>query len=59
MDNEELIKIKEGAIKIQEHDLEDTVKSIENENTKSSFILGFAGVVFSVVFMIFYLYGKQ
>lgn len=50
MDNEELTKIKEDAIKIQINDLQDTIKSIENENTKSSFILGFAGILFSIVF---------
>jgi len=32
----DLIKIKEDAIKIQEADITDTIKSIENENTKSS-----------------------
>lgn len=50
MDNDELIKIKEDSIKIQEHDLEDTVKSIENENSKSSFVLGFAGILFALIF---------
>ncbi|XOB40570.1 MAG: hypothetical protein ACKKMR_00980 [Candidatus Nealsonbacteria bacterium] len=50
MDNEELIKIKEDAVKIQISDLQDTVKSIENENIKSSFILGFAGILFGLVF---------
>ena len=46
----ELIKIKEDAIKIQERDLEDTVKSIENENTKSSFVLGFVGIIIGIFF---------
>ena len=50
MDNQDLIKIKEDAIKIQINDLQDTIKSIENENIKSSFILGFAGILFSLVF---------
>lgn len=50
MENNELIKIKEDAIKIQEHDLEDTVKSIESENIKSSFVLGVAGVLLGLVF---------
>lgn len=46
----DLIKIKEDAIKIQEADIADTIKSIENENTKSSFVLGFAAVLFGIVF---------
>ncbi len=50
MNNQDLIKIKEDAIKIQINDLQDTIKSIENENIKSSFILGFAGILFSLVF---------
>ena len=50
MDNQDLIKIKEDAIKIQINDLQDTIKSIENENIKSSFILGFAGILFSLIF---------
>lgn len=48
--NNDLIKIKEDAIKIQEADITDTIKSIENENTKSSFVLGFAAVLFGIVF---------
>ena len=48
--NNELIKIKEDAIKIQEQDVQDTVESIENENSKSSFVLGFAGILFGFVF---------
>jgi len=50
MENNELIKIKEDAIKIKEHDLDDTIKSIENENIKSSFVLGFSGILFGIVF---------
>ena len=46
----DLVKIKEDAIKIQEADITDTIKSIENENTKSSFVLGFAAVLFGIVF---------
>jgi len=46
----DLIKIKEDAIKIQEADITDTIKSIENENTKSSFVLGFAAVLFGILF---------
>jgi hypothetical protein len=46
----DLIKIKEDAIKIQIHDLDDTIKSIENENIKSSFVLGFSGVLFGIAF---------
>ncbi|MCR4423046.1 MAG: hypothetical protein WHU95_01625 [candidate division WOR-3 bacterium] len=46
----DLIKIKEDAIKIQEADIADTIKSIESENTKSSFVLGFAAVLFGIVF---------
>ena len=49
-DKSELIKIREDAIKIQQHDLDDTIKSIENENIKSSYALGFSGVLFGIVF---------
>lgn len=49
MNNEELIKVKEDAIKIQVSDLQDTVKSIDNENIKSSFVLGFASVLFGLI----------
>lgn len=48
--NDDLIKIKEDAIKIQEADIADTIKSVENENLKSSFVLGFATVLFGIVF---------
>lgn len=47
MENE-LIKIKEDAIKIQELDIADTIRSIENENTKASFALGFSATFLSV-----------
>jgi len=47
-ENNDLIKIKEDAIKIQEADVLDTVRSIEGENTKSSFVLGFAAVLFGI-----------
>ena len=50
INNEDLIKIKEDAIKIQIHDLDDTIKSIENENVKSSFVLGFSSVLFGIAF---------
>lgn len=50
VNNDNLIKIKEDAIKIQEADIADTIRSIENENTKSSFVLGFAAVLFGIVF---------
>ncbi len=50
VDDNDLIKIKEDAIKIQEADITDTIKSIENENLKSSFVLGFAAVLFGIVF---------
>ena len=46
----DLNKIKEDAIRIQENDLKDTISSIENEATKSSFVIGFAGVLFAIVF---------
>jgi len=46
----DLIKIKEDAIKIQEDDIADIIKSIESENTKSSFVLGFVAVLFGIVF---------
>ena len=48
MEND-LIKIKEDAIKIQEADLLDTIKSIEAENTKSSFVLIFASALIALV----------
>lgn len=41
----DLIRVKEDAIKIQEADLVDTIKSIEAENTKSSFSLIFASAL--------------
>ena len=47
MEND-LLKIKEDAIKIQEADLLDTIKSIEAENTKSSFVLIFASALIAL-----------
>ncbi len=46
----DLIKIKEDVVKIQEADIADTIKSIESENLKSLFVLGFAAVLFGIVF---------
>ena len=46
----DLIKIKEDAIRIQEKDLEDTVRSIADETHKSSLIIGFIGAVFILSF---------
>ena len=48
----DLIKIKEDALKIQEADVEDSIRSIENENTKSSLVLGFAAALLGVTFQI-------
>lgn len=48
MEND-LIKIKEDAVKIQEADLLDTIKSIESENTKSSFVLIFASALIALL----------
>ncbi|MBU1901629.1 hypothetical protein KKG82_04650 [Patescibacteria group bacterium] len=48
MEND-LIKVKEDAIKIQEADLLDTLKSIEAENTKSSFALIFASALIALL----------
>lgn len=48
MEND-LLKIKEDAIKIQEADLLDTIKSIEAENTKSSFALIFASAIIALL----------
>lgn len=48
MEND-LIKIKEDAVKIQEIDLLDTLKSVEAENTKSSFVLIFASALIVLV----------
>jgi len=48
MEND-LIKIKEDAVKIQEADLLDTLKSIEAENTKSSFALIFASSLIALL----------
>lgn len=48
MEND-LLKIKEDAIKIQEADLLDTIKSIEAENTKSSFALIFASALIALL----------
>lgn len=42
---DDFIKIQEDAVKIQEADLQDTVKSIEAENTKSSFVLIFTSAL--------------
>jgi len=50
MKNEDLIKIKQDAIVIQENELKDTIQSIENENTKSSFALGLAGILIGFIF---------
>ena len=50
MENENLIRIKQDAIVIQENDLKDAIQSIENENTKSSFTLGFAGILMGLIF---------
>jgi len=48
MEND-LIKIKEDAVKIQEADLLDTLKSIEVENTKSSFALIFTSALIALL----------
>ncbi len=48
MEND-LIKIKEDAVIIQEADLLDTIRSIEAENTKSSFVLVFASALIALV----------
>lgn len=48
MEND-LIKVKEDAVKIQETDLLDTLKSIEAENTKSSFVLIFASALIALL----------
>jgi len=48
MEND-LLKIKEDAIKIQEADLLDTIKSVEAENTKSSFALIFASALIALL----------
>ena len=48
MEND-LIKIKEDAVKIQEADLLDTLKSIEAENTKSSFALIFTSALIALL----------
>lgn len=48
MEND-LIKVKEDAVKIQETDLLDTLKSIEAENTKSSFALIFASALIALL----------
>lgn len=47
--NNDLVKVKEDAINIQIMDLQDTIKSIENENQKSQVVLGLAGVLFSIL----------
>ena len=48
MEND-LIKIKEDAVEIQQADLLDTIKGIDLENTKSSFALIFASAI--IVFL--------
>jgi len=48
MEND-LLKIKEDAIKIQEADLIDTIKSVEAENTKSSLALIFASALIALL----------
>jgi len=42
-------KIKESCIKIQENNLSDQIKNLENENTKSSFIIWFIGAIIALV----------
>lgn len=39
------IKIREDALKIKEKDIEDTLKSIDSENTKTSFALAFESLL--------------
>ena len=39
------IKIREDALKIKEKDIEDTLKSIHSENTKTSFALAFESLL--------------
>jgi hypothetical protein len=41
----ENLKIREDAIKIKEDDLQDTIQSIDNENTKTSFSLAFESLL--------------
>lgn len=48
--NKDLIKVKEDAIKIQESDIIDAIKSIEMENTKSYYAIAFLGVLIGIVF---------
>jgi len=39
MENENIIKIKEECLKIQEKDIIDQVKNIDNENNKSYIVI--------------------
>lgn len=41
----DIIKIYEDCIKIQQHDVDDNLKSIDNENTKSYYVFIIAGVI--------------
>lgn len=43
--NEDSLRIREDALYIQEKDLEDALKTIEQENYKTSVALGFIGVI--------------
>lgn len=42
---EDIIKIKENIIRIQERDIFDQVKNVNNENTKTWYILAFLGIL--------------
>lgn len=45
----DLLKIKEDAVKIQESDLMDMVKSIGDESQKSYFVIVFAGILMALI----------
>ena len=49
INNENVLKIKVDCIRIQEKDLEDQVKNIEHENTKSAIIVGFIGAMSAII----------
>lgn len=42
---DDILKIYEDCIKIQQHDIDDNLKSIDNENTKSHYVFIIAGVI--------------
>lgn len=45
LDVHDNVKIREDALRIQERDLEDALKTVEQENNKTSIAMGFLGLI--------------